>query len=269
MSRINAKTGVIPTGSRLLLWVILAAPATAVQAAGALPPSDMVLIPAGDFVMGSDANDGKIGFEVGVDSMPKHTVSVKAFSIDRYEVTVGPYRRFVKATGHEPPAIWEDYKKFGYPAPEDDHPVIDVNYYDAEAYCEWVGERLPTEAEWEKAARGTDGRIWPWGNQLDLNRLNSEDSKRNWTTPVGRYAQGASPYGVYDMAGNAMEWTSSILQSYPGSVRTIAPDEKFRILRGGSWGMPANPFARPAHRSYRLAELAQPDFGFRCAKDAK
>jgi formylglycine-generating enzyme required for sulfatase activity len=266
VSRASAKTDAIRTGGRLLLSVFLTAQ---VAAAGTLPPSDMVLIPEGDFVMGSDANDGRIGFEVGVDSMPKHTVSVKAFSIDRYEVTVGPYRRFVEATGHEPPSIWKDYKPFGYPAPEDDHPVIDVNYFDAEAYCEWVGKRLPTEAEWEKAARGTDGRIWPWGNQLDLNRLNTEDSKRNWTTQVGHFAQGASPYGVYDMAGNAMEWTSSILQSYPGSARTIAPDRKFRILRGGSWGMPANPFARPAHRSYRLADLAQPDFGFRCAKDAK
>ena len=104
---------------------------------------------------------------------------------------------------------------------------------------------------------------------MDLKQLNTEDSKRNWTTPVGSFPGGASPYGVYDMAGNSMEWTSSILQSYPGAIKVIAPDKKFRILRGGSWGMPANPFARAAHRSFRLAELAQPDFGFRCAKDIK
>ncbi|HTN44235.1 MAG TPA: SUMF1/EgtB/PvdO family nonheme iron enzyme [Nitrospiria bacterium] len=238
------------------------------SAANVAGPADMVRIPAGEFMMGSDANDGKIGFEVGVDSIPKHTVSVPAFWIDRYEVTIGPYRKFVAATGRETPSIWKDYKEFGYPAPEDHHPVIDVNFYDAEAYCRWAGKRLPSEEEWEKAARGTDGRIWPWGNRLDLQRLNTEDSKRNWTTPAGSFPGGASPYGVYDMAGNAMEWTSSILQSYRGAPKTMAPDKKFRVLRGGSWGMPANPFARPAHRHFRLAELAQPDFGFRCAKDA-
>jgi formylglycine-generating enzyme required for sulfatase activity len=254
-------------------WLILSAyfmlQPFCLEAGAASPPAEMVLIPEGEFVMGSDQSDGKIGFEVGVDSIPKHKVLVKAFWIDRYEVTIGPYRQFVKATGHEVPSIWNDYKEFGYPAPEDNHPVIDLNFYDAEAYCRWVGKRLPTEEEWEKAARGTDGRIWPWGNQLDLKQLNTEDSKHNWTTPVGSFPAGASPYGVYDMAGNAMEWTASILQSYPGSPRMITPDKKFRILRGGSWGMPANPFARAAHRHYRLAELAQPDFGFRCAKDAK
>jgi len=260
-------------GVRAGLWMMLPAiliiqPAL-VSTSESSPTSDMVLIPEGEFVMGSDQNDGRIGFEVGVDSMPKHRVSVKPYWIDRYEVSIGPYRKFVRATGREVPSIWKDYKEFGYPAPADDHPVIDVNFYDAEAYCQWVGKRLPTEEEWEKAARGTDGRIWPWGNQLDLKRLNTEDSKRNWTTPVGSFPGGASSYGVHDMAGNAMEWTSSILQSYPGAPKMIAPDKKFRILRGGSWGMPANPFARPAHRHYRLAELAQPDFGFRCAKDTQ
>ena len=240
-----------------------------VGGAGAEVTTDMVNIPGGEFVMGSDKRDGKIGFEVGVDSIPRHKVSVKAFRMDRYEVSVGQFRKFVKATGHEPPAIWKDYKEFAYPAPEADHPVIDVNFYDAEAYCSWIGKRLPTEAEWEKAARGTDGRLWPWGNRLKLDRLNTENSGRNWTVPVGSLPEGASPYGVQGMAGNAMEWTQSILQSYPSAPRTIPPDKKFRILRGGSWGMPANPFARVAHRHFRLTHLAQPDFGFRCAKDIK
>jgi len=267
-SRVQRFKSLKAEGLFLLLTLLTFQPFN-LSIAKAVGPDEMVLIPAGEFIMGSDANDGKIGFEVGMDSIPKHKASVPAFWIDRYEVTIGPYRKFVAATGHESPSIWKDYKEFGYPAPEDNHPVIDVNFYDAEAYCKWVGKRLPTEEEWEKAARGTDGRIWPWGNQLDLKQLNTEDSKRNWTTPVGTFSEGASPYGVYDMAGNAMEWTSSILQSYPGAPRTISPDKKFRILRGGSWGMPANPFARTAHRSYRLAELAQPDFGFRCAKDIK
>ena len=249
-----------------VLWVVLLSGA---GRAGGETPADMVNIPGGKFIMGSDKRDGKIGFEVGIDSIPRHKVSVRAFRMDRYEVSIGQYRKFVEATGYEPPAIWKDFKEFAYPAPEEDHPVIDVNFYDAEAYCKWAGKRLPTEAEWEKAARGTDGRIWPWGNKLNLDRLNTENSRRNWTVPVRSLPEGASPYGVQGMAGNAMEWTQSILQSYPAAPRTIPPDDKFRILRGGSWGMPANPFARVAHRHFRLTHLAQPDFGFRCAKDAK
>ncbi len=231
-------------------------------------PGGMVFIPAGEFVMGSDKTDGRVGIEVGVDSMPKHPARTKAFWIDRFEVTVGEFKRFVKSSGHEAPAIWEEYKPFGYPPPDDRHPVVDVDFYDSEAYCKWAGKRLPTEAEWEKAARGTDGRIWPWGNRLEPNYLNIERrGEKNWTKPVGSFPKGVSPYGVFDMAGNAMEWTSSILKSYPNGIRSIPPDKKFRILRGGSWGMPANPFGRTAHREYRLANLAQPDFGFRCARD--
>ena len=255
-------------GARPVLGLFLAVlGAVEIHAAG--PPAGMALIPGGEFVMGSDEKDGRIGTEVGVDSMPKHTVTVKPFYIDRFEVTNGAYRKFAKATGHAPPAIWEDYKQFQYPAPSDDHPVVDVNFHDAEAYCRWAGKRLPTEEEWERAARGEDGRLWPWGNEVNVKRLNTEDSGRNWTTPVGSFPDGASPYGVQDMAGNAMEWTSSILQSYIGAPKQIPPDKKFRILRGGSWGMPADPFARAAHRHYRLADLAQPDFGIRCARNAE
>ena len=147
----------LKAGRLFLLLTLLAFQPSNLSSAKAVTPDDMVLIPAGEFVMGSDANDGKIGFEVGMDSIPKHKASVAAFWIDRVEVAIGPYRKFVAATGHETPSIWKDYKEFGYPAPEDDHPVIDVNFYDAEAYCRWVGKRLPTEEEWEKAARGTDG----------------------------------------------------------------------------------------------------------------
>jgi formylglycine-generating enzyme required for sulfatase activity len=230
---------------------------------------DMVLIPAGEFIMGSDAADGKLGFEVSVDSIPKRRVELPAFYIDRFEVTVAQYRGFAKATKHESPALWKDYKMFGYPEPADNHPVVDVNFYDAEAYCKWAGKRLPTEAEWEKAARGTDGRIFPWGNAFEPNHVATEDRGRQFTTPVGDMKLDVSPYGVYDMAGNAMEWTASLYEPYPGNSRNFKPDTRFRILRGGSWGMPGQPFARSAHRHFRLADLAQPDFGFRCAKDAK
>lgn len=235
----------------------------------AAAPSDMVLIPAGEFLMGSDPADGKIGFEVGVDSIPKHPVKLPAFYIDRFEVTVARYRGFINATQHEPPALWNDDTMFGYPPPQDDHPVVDVNFYDAQAYCQWAGKRLPTEAEWEKAARGTDGRIFPWGNTFEITFATTEDRGRYFTTPVGSTKQNVSPYGVHDMAGNAMEWTASLFEPYPGNPRQFAVDKRFRILRGGSWGMPAQPFARTAHRHFRLADLAQPDFGFRCAKDVK
>jgi formylglycine-generating enzyme required for sulfatase activity len=230
---------------------------------------EMVVVPAGEFIMGSDPTDGRIGFEVGVDSIPKRRINLGAFSIDRYEVTVGDFRKFVEKTGHAAPSLWKDYEMFGYPKPQDDHPVVDVNFFDAEAYCQSVGKRLPTETEWEKAARGTDGRIFPWGNDLDPSYVTTEDRGRRFTTPVGSMKHDVSPYGIYDMAGNAMEWTSSLYEPYPGGMRKFKADKKFRILRGGSWGMPAEPFARTAHRHFRLADLAQPDFGFRCARDVK
>ncbi len=229
----------------------------------------MILIPGGEFIMGSDAQDGKLGFEISVDSVPKRRVKVKAYSIDRHEVTVAQYREFVEATGHEQPAIWKDYEMFGYPPPEDRHPVVDVNFYDAQDYCRWAGKRLPNEAEWEKGARGTDGRIFPWGNDLSPDDVTTEDRGRHFTTAVGSMKKDVSTYGVYDMAGNAMEWTASVYEPYPGGIRQFKPDKRFRVLRGGSWSMPAQPFARTSHRHFRLAALAQPDFGFRCAKDVK
>jgi iron(II)-dependent oxidoreductase len=218
--------------------------------------------------MGADPSEGRIGFDIGVDSIPRRRVSLRAFYIDRHEVTIGAYRKFVAATRHELPALWTDYEMFGYPAPEDDHPVVDVNWYDATAYCKWSGKRLPTEAEWEKAARGPDGRIWPWGDRFDPGFANTESRGRSFTTAVGALPKDVSPYGVYDMAGNAMEWTDSLYQTYPGGMKKVIVDERFRILRGGAWDLLGTPFSRAAHREYRLADLAQPDFGFRCAKDA-
>jgi formylglycine-generating enzyme required for sulfatase activity len=253
------------TGVALGLILLLATGSHAEEATSGT--GEMVLVPAGEFFMGSDPTEGRIGFEVGVDSIPKRRISLKAFWIDRFEVTVGAYRDFVEKTGHVAPSIWKDYAMFGYPKPRDDNPVVDVNFFDARAFCEHVGKRLPTEAEWEKAARGTDGRIFPWGNDLDPRAITTEDHGRQFTTPVGSMKKDVSPYGVYDMAGNAMEWTSSLYAPYPGGMRKFKPDDRFRILRGGAWDMLAEPFARSAHRHFRLADLAQPDFGIRCAKD--
>ena len=227
--------------------------------------------------MGSTERDGVVGLELGLDEMPQHPVYVKGFYIDRYEVTNAQYDEFVKTTGAYTPATW-DYRKHpsgkiwpvGAPPPgEEQHPVTDTDWYDADAYCRWAGKRLPTEAEWEKAARGTDGRTWPWGDTFDSGRANTLGSGKDWTAPVGNFEGDLSPYGVYDMAGNAMEWTASWYQPYPGStLQRVAFGEKYRVLKGGAWNAPALPFSRAANRHAVAPKWDHPNHGFRCAKNA-
>ncbi len=230
------------------------------------PPPGMVYVPGGWFLMGSRPEDGRVGIDIGVDEFPQHRVFVKAFSIDQYEVTVGHYRTFVEATGSRPPRVWKDPD---YPRPEADHPVIDVSWYDAEAYCRWANKRLPTEIEWEKAARGTDGRLWPWGNRFDPSLTNVAESGIRWTAPVGAASADVSPYGVHGMAGNTMEWTSSWYLPYPGSqLRRATFGETFKVLRGGSWRNPGLPFSRSANRHAVFPHHDLLDQGLRCAKDA-
>ena len=167
----------------------------------------MVEIPAGEFLMG-DKN---------------RKVFVDAFWIGRYPVTNAQYKRFVDATGHKPPRHWQGNT---YPADRATHPVVYVTWDDAVAYAKWAGKRLPTEEEWEKAARGTDGRMYPWGNYWEEGRCNTSEAGIGNTTPVGHYSPGGdSPYGCADMAGNVWEWTASAWE--PGSER--------RVVRGGSW----------------------------------
>jgi iron(II)-dependent oxidoreductase len=224
----------------------------------------MVFIPAGMFLMGSKATDGTVGLEVGVDELPQHRVDLPGYFIDRYEVTVGDYRKFIDATHSQPPRIWTDAR---YPGPSDDHPVVDVKWYDADAYCRWAGKRLPTEAEWEKAARGTDGRLWPWGNRWMAGAANIQGDPRRWTAPVGSYPLDKSPYGVFDMAGNAMEWTGSWYTAYPGSTLKRADfGKRYKILKGGSWMSPLRPFTHSANRYGIAPKWDHPHFGFRCAK---
>jgi iron(II)-dependent oxidoreductase len=249
----------------VLLWAFAAA------------PPDMVLIPAGKFMMGSKESDGMIGPKIGVDELPQHEVELPAYAIDRYEVTVAQYLKFLKATDREPPGdprFPEIYpwRQEGRP-PEElmNHPVIYVSWYDAEAYCRWAGKRLPTEEEWEKAARGTDGRYWPWGNALDAKRANVRESEVGGTLPVGSFPRGVSPYGVYDMAGNVAEWTGSWYEAYPGSrlVRE-AFGRKNKVIRGGAWVLEGDPYSRVTHRSRARDPKAQHrSIGFRCAMDAR
>jgi len=220
----------------------------------------MVLIPAGPFTMGSDTG--------GEDEAPAHQVDLPAFKIDRFEVTNADFARFVEATGYQTDAekagstnTWRSYAEG-----RDNHPVVKVSWNDARAYCEWAGKRLPTEAEWEKAARGTDGRTYPWGNEYDPKKLNAKDSGIRGTTAVGSYPEGASPYGLLDMAGNVWEWTADWYQGYPGSTyQSPYYGEQFKVLRGGGWFETAE-FVRTTTRNANSVTAANDDAGFRCAK---
>ncbi len=225
-------------------------------------PKDMVLVPAGEFIMGSNDWWPK--------SQPAHKRYLKAFYIDKYEVTNRRYKAFVDATGHPPPPHWRGGR---IPPGKEDHPVVYVSWYDAVAFCRWEGKRLPTEAEWEKAARGTDGRTFPWGNKFSPYKANTPQLGTGDTMKVGSFEDGKSPYGVYDMAGNVFEWTSSWFKPHPGNTH---PDEnygeKYKVLKGGSWydctyykcGISAPSY----NRIFFLPNTRNNNFGFRCAKDA-
>lgn len=229
----------------------------------------MVLIPAGEFLMGSEmAGEG-----------PPHRVSLEAFYLDRYEVTNAQYQRFVDATGHRAPQHEVDprYDLWAggtFPPEFKAQPVVNVDWHDAAAYCEWAGKRLPTEAEWEKAARGTDARIYPWGNDPPTPaRLNFA---RRWEgpqtlRPVGSFEPGRSPYGAYDMAGNVWEWVSDWYK--PGYNQALpernprAPGAgSAKVLRGGSWTNLAR-LVRVTHRYGADPEMRNSDTGLRCARD--
>ncbi|HUY75277.1 MAG TPA: SUMF1/EgtB/PvdO family nonheme iron enzyme [Ktedonobacterales bacterium] len=192
-------------------------------------------IPAGPFLMGSDKRRDS---QAGSDELPQHTVTLAAYQIARYPVTVAEYACYARATGTAP-GDWNNQLQ------RLDHPVVRVSWNDAIAYVGWLAKttgqpwRLPTEAEWEKAARGTDGRIYPWDDAWDKTRANTSDGGPGATTPVGTYPRGARPYGAQDMAGNVWEWCHTLYQSYPYNAndgREDANSTGNRILRGGSWG---------------------------------
>ena len=167
--------------------------------------------------------------------LPQHRLYLPAYSIARTPVTNMQYKLFVDAAGYPMPPHWWGGK---FSQGKEEHPVVKVSWRDAIAFCQWAKVRLPSEAEWEKAARGTDGRICPWGNQMpDKTRCNFDDNVDN-TTPVGSYSDGASPYGVLDMAGNVWEWTSSKYQHYPYKAddgREEPTGDDPRTLRGGAF----------------------------------
>ena len=229
-------------------------------------PNSMVLIPAGVFTMGSD--------ERLSDEGPQHKVKLKAFRIDKYEVTNLQYQQFINATGRHSP---KHFQNRTFPKGKIDHPVIYVSWQDAKAYCEWVDKRLPSDAEWEKAARGTDGRTFPWGDEFDVRKANTPVrwqslNQEGDTSPVGAFPKGVSSYGVHDMSGNVWEWTDSWYRQYPGNKRPSENyGEQYKTLKGGSWwdcsfyqcGISAPVY----NRSFFDPQTKNSSFGFRCAKD--
>ncbi|MFQ5596716.1 MAG: formylglycine-generating enzyme family protein [Nitrospiria bacterium] len=239
------------------------------------PPPGMVAISAGTFLRGSDKVDvNQQASELGtlkpwyLDEHPAHQLHLPLFYIDKFEVTNTEYKLFIDATHSRPPVSF-----FGrsFPPGRQQYPVTDINWYEASRYCEWKGKRLPTEAEWEKAARGTDGREFPWGNDYDKKKLNAGDSGIGDIAPIGSFQEGASPYGVMDMSGNVWEWTADWYQPYPDSTyQAELFGEKQKVFRGGGWGgighyaLPL--FYRTAYRSSIPPEEAYADLGFRCAK---
>lgn len=287
------------------------------------PPSDMVLVPAGEFIMGSNKVDTE-GLQqryglvkpLYTDEHPQQRVFLKSFYIDRYEVSNQRYKEFTQAAKYQEPFEWSqngynlvperlelsdvdtlrwiasDYFKFDVDTRRLDKPallrlmtqkrvfhdrlpVAGVMWQDADAYCRWKKKRLPSEAEWEKAARGTDGFEFPWGNDWNPDVINSGDNTQyeDGIAPVGTYPNSKSPYGVYDMAGNVWEWVADDYQAYPGNKE---PNPEFgtgkKVLRGGGGGIghyALSQFFRAAGRQASDPRAMSADVGFRCAQDAR
>lgn len=221
----------------------------------------MVFIDSGEFIMGSN--------ERWDDESPEHISKTNAFYIDLYEVTNRDYKKFVDATQRTPPHHWTQGHT---PKGKEDHPVTYVSWFDANDYCQWTGKRLPTEQEWEKAARGEGGNIYPWGNLWSLEKSNNPYKHSTGTQPVGSYPEGRSVYGLYDMSGNVWEWVDAYYLPHPGNtIPKPEYGEDKRVLKGGSWfdclsygcGLSAPTF----NRSFFNPDVKNNSFGFRCAKN--
>lgn len=259
--------------------------------------AEMILIPGGSFLMGSTMEDvDKQFLDTGLpedwktytqDEQPRHLKTLPAYYIYKYEVTNQQYKAFIAASGHRPPPHW---KGMDYPDGKAKHPVVEVNWDDAMAYCAWAGTRLPSEAEWEYAARGaapangTSSRAFPWGNTWDRTLSNNaslhagkeiqnaEDWKEWYegdqkarfplTSRVGSFCKSASPFGVHDMAGNAWEWCAGFQVSYS---KQGDQENKLRARRGGSWANVAL-HIRSADRQGAPQEDLNLYTGFRCVK---
>jgi iron(II)-dependent oxidoreductase len=248
----------------------------------------MVRIPAGEFIQGSSDADVEAAIEMCAtgfggscphprdwftDETPRRAVYLDAFYIDKWEVTNKEFLAFTIATGYvtdaEKKGDATNWRTFNTPDREG-YPVTWMSWNDADAYCQWAGKRLPTEAEWEKAARGPDGYIWPWGNDWEPGRANSGDGGAGSVVAVGSYPLSASPYGVMDMCGNVWEWVADWYDPlwYTRSPRRNPSGPMSganRVLRGGGFRNP--PWeVRTVHRHSGGPEGYAPDHGFRCAQ---
>lgn len=225
----------------------------------------MVYIPGREFIEGMQREQiAQLGreFKIDPDGLGIHSsrqVNLPGFFIDKDEVTNRAYQRFLEATGHRVPLAWLDK---GYPIGQDDSPVVGVDFIDAQAYCQWVGKRLPTEAEWEKAARGSDGRLWPWGNEWQSAACKMDDDDGGPLNPlrasVGSFPRDSSVYGVMDMAGNVSERVEGDAGTPHG----------FAIVKGGSFAQ-AKPYSFLSAGRFALLKRGRLDYvGFRCARSA-
>lgn len=214
--------------------------------------TELIRIPAGEFLMGSDARDNE---------RPQQSVHLDEYFIAKYPVTNGQYWKFIEEAGRDEPYYWDD-KRFNRP----NQPVVGVTWRDAVAYCEWAGLSLPTEAQWEKAARGTDGRDWPWGNTEPTEKHCNFSENMGRTTDVGSYPDGASPYGCLDMAGNVWEWCSTRWRdSQIDPTDDDLESDAGRVVRGGCWYWGPDE-VRCSHRDRFLPAYCRDDIGFRCAQ---
>jgi gamma-glutamyl hercynylcysteine S-oxide synthase len=263
---------------------------------------DMIYIPAGVFLMGN-SNVGDDAAYRNTTELPQHSVYLSAYWIGKHEVTRGAYRAFMDAGGYSNWSYWStegwswrvnngrtepDYwaanqdwaSYYGFPAQPftqtDSHPVVGVTYYEAEAFCNWAGGHLPTEEQWEKAARwtGSHPNVYPWGDEWDAEKCNNYYDqnaagggyKRCQTAPVGSYSAGGSPYGCQDIAGNVWEWCQDWCKSYPGSGSPFDYTNSYRVLRGGSWTWNYAQVPRCAWRHNDYPYNSFHYFGFRLAR---
>jgi len=218
---------------------------------------DMVKIPAATAIIGIDRVRSRF-----LNETPMHKIALSGYYLDRHEVTRLQYQRFLTASDHPRPPDWIPVVEG---APSSLEPVTDVSWIDATAYARWAGKRLPTEVEWEYAARGPRGFLYPWGNRFDTQRINCHESGRKRPMPVETCPGDFSPFGLYDLAGNVSEWTSSTYQPYPGNIHPESDyDIQHRVVRGGAFSV-GKSFCRTVFRAHLPADYRAMDLGFRCA----
>jgi len=240
---------------------------------------EMVLIPAGEFIMGTDrVDDEKTHLKIGavkplfVDQQPSRKIFLESYYIDKYEVTNDEYKKFIDETGYdELPGHWE---KGTYVQGRENYPVTHVTWREALTYAIWAQKSLPTEAQWEKAARGVDGRLYPWGDNYVKGKSNMDIDGARDLTKVGTYPEDISPYNVYDLGGNVMEWTMDWYLAYPDSTyKNPRYGKKLKVLRGNAFQQSGHYFLEAFRYSFSRTEADPNDYfenvGFRCVKQVK